>query len=368
MDEFNHKLANLAINYSLNVQQSEKILITGSEIAHPLILALYKEILKVGGYPFVLPQLSGLDSILFKYGNKSQIKFMAPAENDLMRTFDGRIYILADVNAHKFQKVSLEKLQWYNSSKERGITRSIRETRVAQGKFKWVAIPFPCHAFAQKAGMDLFAYQEFVASALKFNKKDPVKEWINFGEDQERIAAYLNKVETIKILGEDTDLTIGVKGRRWANACGHNNLPDGEIFTGPVENALDGHIRFTFPGVYQNREIENIYLEFERGEVTKATASKGEDLLHSLLEIDGAKHIGEFAFGTNYGITNFSKSMLFDEKIGGTIHLALGNGYIHTGSKNKSAIHWDILKDMRSEDSKVFADGTLIYQAGKWQI
>ena len=179
---------------------------------------------------------------------------------------------------------------------------------------------------------------------------------------------YLNKVDQIHVLGEDTDLTLSVKDRKWVNCCGHKNLPDGEVFTGPIEDSINGNIRFTFPGIYMGKEIENIFLQFENGKVIKATATKGQEILDSILEIDNANIVGEFAVGTNYNITKFTKSMLFDEKMGGTLHMALGRGIPETGSKNVSAIHWDILKDMKSEESKIFADGKIIYKAGKWEI
>ena len=166
----------------------------------------------------------------------------------------------------------------------------------------------------------------------------------------------------------DTDLVFSVKGRKWFNASGELNLPDGEIATGPLENSVNGHIRFTYPGIYLGKELENIYLEFKDGKVTKATADKGEELLREILAIENANVIGEFAFGTNYGITEFTKNMAFDEKIGGTLHFALGDGYPETGSKNQSAIHWDILKDMRLPGSKIMADRKIIYEEGQWMI
>ena len=169
------------------------------------------------------------------------------------------------------------------------------------------------------------------------------------------------------VVGEDTDLTLNVKGRKWVNASGQKNMPDGEVFTGPIETSLQGQVRFTYPGVYMGREVEDILLKFKDGTLVEASARKGEDLLKELIKIDGADHIGEFAIGTNYGITRFTKSMLFDEKMGGTIHMALGNGYFDTGSLNRSAIHWDILKDMK-KDGEIYADGKLFYKNGKYLI
>ena len=170
------------------------------------------------------------------------------------------------------------------------------------------------------------------------------------------------------MIGEDTDLKLSVEGRTWINCSGHENLPDGEVFTGPVENSVNGKIRFTYPGIYMGKEIENIYLEFKDGKVVHASAEKGEDLLNEILKIENADTIGEFAIGTNYGITKFTKNMLFDEKIGGTLHCALGLGFPETGSKNVSSIHWDILKDMKTPGSQILADGKVIYEEGQWKI
>jgi len=240
--------------------------------------------------------------------------------------------------------------------------------RLGKKELHYLALPFPCNSLAQEANMDLFSYFQFIQKALFLDKDDPVKEWLEVERKQEGICEFLNKVDKVQVIGEDTDLTLSVKGRTWVNCCGRLNLPDGEVFTGPIENSVSGHIRFTYPGIYQGIEIENIYLEFKDGKIINATASKGETLLQEILKIENADKLGEFAIGTNYGITQFTKNMLFDEKIGGTLHCALGAGLEETGSKNQCAIHWDILKDMKLPGSKVIADGKVIYEEGKWKI
>lgn len=159
-----------------------------------------------------------------------------------------------------------------------------------------------------------------------------------------------------------------MEGRKWKNGSGKVNLPDGEVFTGPIENSVNGHIRFTYPGIYKGTEVENIFLEFKDGKVIIGRADKGQGLLQEILKIRNANKLGEFAIGTNYEIQQFTKNMLFDEKMGGTIHCALGLGFPETGSKNFSAIHWDILKDMKLPGSKIIADNNVIYEEGKWKI
>ena len=161
---------------------------------------------------------------------------------------------------------------------------------------------------------------------------------------------------------------MSVKGRKWINCYGGNNFPDGEVYTGPVEDSVNGHIRFSFPGIYNGNEIEDIRLVFKNGKVVKATAEKGEKLLHQILETDeGAKFVGEVAVGMNHNIKRFTKCMLFDEKIGGTVHLALGKSYADSGGKNKSSIHWDMLCDMRSS-GKIYADNELIYENSRFLV
>ena len=278
------------------------------------------------------------------------------------------INIFADYNTHKLEQIPAERLQ--KSQMSEGMTELMKifKTREAKGELKWTIVPFPCDSMAQEGGMDLFTYEKFVAEALKIGDPDPAESWRMIERKQDTIVAKLNQVKTIHVVGKDTDLTLNVEGRTWNNSCGHKNLPDGEIFTSPVENGINGKIRFTYPGIYQGKEIENIFLEVENGKVVNATADKGQELLDSVLQIPGADHFGEFAIGTNYGITKFTKNMLFDEKMGGTIHMALGRGFSETGGKNESNVHWDILKDMKSEDSVIYADGQVIYQAGLWKI
>jgi len=174
-------------------------------------------------------------------------------------------------------------------------------------------------------------------------------------------------VNKIHILGENTDLLLRVKNRKWINCSGKLNMPDGEVFTGPLENSANGTVRFTYPGIVAGREVEDITLTFKDGKVVKATAVKGDELLQQMLKIKGADRIGEIAIGTNYGITQFSKNMLFDEKMGGTIHMALGASYPESGGLNKAAIHWDIVKDMKKE-AEIYADNKLFYKNGKFLI
>ena len=368
INPFYEKLARLAVNYSVNVKKGDRVFISGPIIAQELFKAIYVEVIKAGGHPLTLPQMEGNFETLLKYGSEAQITYVDDILLKLYEEFDSAIQIFGDYNTRKLSLIDPVILGKYHSSPKRKKIIEVMTKREAKGEYKWVIVPFPCHSHAQEANMDLFSFTDFVEKALMLDKADPIKEWTEVKEKQEKLINYLNNTDIIKVKGEDTELIFSVKGRTWENCCGLNNLPDGEVYTGPIEDSVNGYIRFTYPGIYNGREVENIYLEFKNGKVINANASKGGDLLEEILKIENADIIGEFAIGTNYGITKFTKNILFDEKIGGTIHCALGFGIPTTGSKNMSAIHWDILKDMKSKDSKIFLDGEEIYKAGKWLI
>jgi aminopeptidase len=280
-----------------------------------------------------------------------------------MENLDVRINIAAEPNPKRLTNVDPAKIKT-----QRAATRELSEIfykRFAEGKLKWTLLPYPITDQAQEAAMALTEYEDFVYKSCLIHKKDPIAEWKRIRKEQEKICTVLNQASKIHIIGEDTDLTFSVKGRIWENCCGERNMPDGEVFTTPIENSVNGTVRFTYPGIYAGREVEDIMLTFKNGKVTKATAAKGQDLLKELLKIEGANRIGEAAIGTNYAITKFTKNMLFDEKIGGTIHIALGNSYPQTGGKNKSAIHWDILKDMK-KNAEIHADKEPFYKNGRF--
>jgi aminopeptidase len=215
--------------------------------------------------------------------------------------------------------------------------------------------------------MSLADYEDFVYKAGHVDKDDPIAEWQRVEREQAAVAKRLGTCKTIRIVAPDTDLTVGVGGRTWISAAGEHNFPDGEVFTGPVENATSGSVRFTFPAIYGGREVTGIRLTFKEGRVTEARADKGEEFLRSMLDIDaGARVLGEFAFGLNYDIQQFTRNILFDEKIGGTVHMALGAAYPDTGGKNQSGLHWDMILDLRSASGEAYADGEAVYRNGRF--
>ncbi|MFX1567408.1 MAG: aminopeptidase [Promethearchaeota archaeon] len=362
------KLAKIVVHYSLEIEKGHTVFITGPAFAVELFQALNIEIIKAGAHVLIVPGIEGIREAFYKFASDEQLKYVDKSQELIFTDYNRLIEIRADYNTRKYSNIDSKKLSIFMSAPRRKELRAIQEQRTSTGELKWIVIPYPCNALAQEANMDLFSYAEFVKKSLFLDREDPVEEWRHMQKTQDLIIAKLNLFKEIQVIGEDTDLSLSVEGRKWINCCGKTNLPDGEIYTSPIEDSVNGHIRFTYPGIYTGKEVENIYLEFKDGEVIKATATKGEDILQEILKVENANRIGEFAIGTNYGVTNFTKNMLFDEKLGGTLHCALGLGFEDAGSKNISSVHWDILKDMKVPGSKVIADNKVIYEEGKWKI
>ncbi len=368
INPFYEKLAKLAVNYSIKVEKGDRVFILGSVLAEELFRALYIEIIKAGGHPLLYPSIEGTDDLLFKYASEEQLTYVDDVRKQIHKEFDCMVAISAEYNTKDLSLVDPKVLAKRFGSPQIKELWDIWYDRAAKEEARWVIIPFPCNAFAQDANMDLISYSSFIEKALYLDKENPVQKWQKIEEDQNKYIKYLNGVEKIHILGEDTELIMSIKGRTWENDCGRYNLPDGEVATSPVEDSVNGHIRFTYPAMHLGNEVKNIYLEFNDGRVVNSTADKGDEFLQEILKIENADRLGEFAIGTNYGITKFTKNILFDEKMGGTIHVALGDGFKELGSKNESAIHWDILKDMKKPDSKIIADEKVIYEEGYWKI
>ncbi len=358
------KLAKLCVHYSVDVKSREKVFIQGSESAFPLINEIYKECLLSDSYPLIMANLD-VAYTFFKYAKEHQLKFVSPFEKFMVENIDVRIGIYCETNPKRLTNIGPSRIKTHAASRRE--LSEIFHKRVAERKLRWTVLPYPINAQAQEASMSLAEYEDFVYSSCLVDKEDSISEWKKIHKQQEKICEFLNQVSEIRIVGEDTDLTFNVKSRKWINCSGKENMPDGEVFTAPIENSANGTIRFTFPGIFSGREVEDITITFRDGKVVKASAAKGDELLQQLLKIEGADRIGEAAIGTNYGITRFTKNMLFDEKMGGTIHIALGNSYPESGGLNKSAIHWDVLKDMK-KDGEIYADSKLFYKNGKFLI
>ncbi|MFW6105041.1 MAG: aminopeptidase [Chloroflexota bacterium] len=356
-------VAKILVDYSVEVQSNHLVQITGAPEGSPLILAVYQKVLERGAHPFLQVELEDAGELLYTYASDTQLDYVPPFMKDIIEQIDASIGIWTDVNTKRLTNADPAK-QSRRAVARRPLLDRLLE-RAAKEELHWTGTVYPTHAFAQDAEMSLREFEDFVYNGCLVHEPDPIQAWRTISKKQQRLVDWLNKARQIHIVGPDTDLKLEVTGRKWINCDGHENFPDGEIFTGPIEESVNGHIRYTYPACHFGREVEDVRLQFKDGKVIKATAAKNEQFLLKMLESDeGARYVGEFAFGTNSGIQRFTKNTLFDEKIGGTIHLALGKGYPESGSKNKSAIHWDMVCDLR-DGGEVSVDGTVFLKDGK---
>jgi aminopeptidase len=356
------RLADLIVTYSLELREGQVVRIDGFEVASPLALALYRAALAAGAYPYTNVTLDGLSELLVAQGSEEQISYISPVQWREIETIDALVTIWSETNTRSFTRADEGKHSQLIAAHRRLSNR--RWERIATDEMRWCGTLHPTHAHAQDADMSLDDYEAFVFGACHTDKEHPAGHWEHFAGTLAARAGELASVRELRIVGPDTDLRVGVADRRWIAADGRHNMPDGEVFTSPVETETEGEIRYTFPATFQGREVEDIRLRFERGQVVAAEASRGGPYLQSLLDLDrGARILGEVAFGLNYEIDRFTRNILLDEKIGGTMHLALGAGFQQAGGKNSSALHWDMICDLRTS-GEVYADGELIWKAG----
>jgi len=360
------KLAQTIVEYSVGVRKGDRVVIQGSTAAEPLIKEIYSRVLQEGGYPFLMLSIPGAEEIFFRYASDDQLKYVPKPTELIYETYDVRISLIAETNTKALSNVDPARtVAWRRGRTE--LNRTFMR-RSAAKEMRWNVASFPTNAAAQDAEMSLTEYEDFVYGACLPDLNDPVGYWRRFSARQEKIVNWLKGKKSVRLVGPDTDLRLSIEGRDFENCDGHFNMPDGEIFTGPVEDSINGHVYFSYPAVYGGREVTGARLFFENGKVVKATADKNEDFLNQTLDTDaGSRYIGEFAIGTNEGITKFTREILFDEKISGSFHMALGSGYPETGSKNESAIHWDMICDLR-DGGEIHVDDELLYRDGKFTI
>jgi aminopeptidase len=364
MDPRVERLAHLLVDYSLALRESQVVRIDALSVASPLALAVYREALRAGALPYAHVGLPGLAETLLREGSDEQLTFVSPLQRSEIEELDALVTIWSEVNTRGLSRVDSDRHAAYIAAQRKLSNR--RWERISKGEMTWCGTLFPTNAHAQEAEMSLADYEDFVFAACHVHEEDPAVHWRTLSAELEARARELGAVSELRIVGPDTDLRLGVEGRSWLAADGRFNMPDGEVFTSPVENATEGIIRFTFPAVYHGREVEDVRLRFEEGRVVEAEAARGDDYLGSLLDMDaGARVLGEVAFGLNYEIDRFTRNILFDEKIGGTMHLALGSGFPQTGGRNTSGLHWDMICDLRQE-GEVYADGELIWKDGRF--
>lgn len=359
--------AEVLVHYSLQAKPGQYAVLTGEVEAMPLLEACYETLLKAGVKVeiFLIPR--SWTEILMDVGSEEQIGFTTPGFLKAVETCDLYLTVGADSNGKLLANIPPSK-QALASKARQPILKAILD-RAAAGKVRWVLTHFPTAAAAQEASMGTREYQEFIFNLGHLNDANPAKKWGEFEKDQQKLVDVMNGVKELHFQNaQGTDLRVNVDGMKWVNCCGKINFPDGEVYTGPNLKAPDGGVngivRYSFPTLYRNVEVDEIELVFEKGAVTKAKASKGEEFLHAMIGQDeGAKFVGEIAIGTNANMNRVTKNILFDEKFGGTFHLALGKGYPQTGNTNQSALHWDMIFDLRQNGS-IKADGKLIYENG----
>jgi aminopeptidase len=358
------KLAEILVDHSAEIKPGDRVAIEATTAAQPLVRALCATILERGGYPHLLLELPDQEEILFAHGNDAQLDVIPPFRKMAYDQFESRIRIHSDTNPRALSGVDPARQRRHQKA-----SASILETQMRRGadrSFKWVTTLYPTEGFAIEAEMSLSKFEEFVYHACHADQADPVAYWNKVEASQKKIIDRIEGHDQVVLRGPNVDLNLSIKGRKFLNAAGKSNMPDGEVFTGPVEDSINGFVRYSYPAIYSGVLVEGVELTFSDGKVTKAHAEKNQPFLMEMLESDqGARFVGEFAIGTNYEIDRFSHNILFDEKLGGSFHMALGAGYPETGSHNKSIIHWDMICGMQ-KDSEILLDNEVIYQNGKF--
>lgn len=359
------KLADVLVNYSVGVKQGQTVRISGEPVAQPLVVELYRKVLAAGGHPLVRMSPDEVSEIFYKNASDEQLRYFSPIALYEVENIDCTIGIWAEENTKALTTCDPKKIGVAQAARKPYMEIFLK--RAAEGKLHWTGTQYPTQASAQDAEMSLSDYEDFVFKAGLLDRPDPVAAWQRLSERQQRLADFLNgKRDYHVVAANGTDVRMSVADRRWINCDGHENFPDGEVFTGPVVESVNGVIHFSFPAVHHGREVQDVRLTFRDGKVVDAAASKGEDFLFSMLDTDeGSRFLGECAIGTNYQITQYTRNTLFDEKIGGTVHFALGSGYPETGNTNQSGLHWDMVVDLR-KGGYVEIDGTKVNVDGRF--
>lgn len=356
-----NKYACLLVDYCLSMSKGQKLLLKSTTLAEPLIREVYRETIKRGAFIDIDMSFSGMSKIFYDHADDQQLSYINPVTQMQFETYDAYLVIRAPFNLKEDQQVDPQK------KRKRGEALSVIDelysTRTADGSMKRCLCQYPTEASAQEAGMSLEEYEDFIFNACKLYDDDPIASWKTLGMNQQKIVDYLNGVGDMRYVNDNTDITFSVKNRVWINSDGKANMPSGEVFSAPVEDTVNGKVFFDYPSIYNGKEARGIELQVKDGEVVAWDAELGKELLDEIFATSGANYFGEVAIGTNYGINRATKNILFDEKIGGTIHMAVGRSYLQCGGKNKSQIHWDMIADM-TRGGKIYADGVLIYEKG----
>jgi aminopeptidase len=352
-DERWNQLAKILVTYSTRVKPGDRVLINMMEVeTRPLVEAVYEEAIKAGGFPEIYYSSDYLKRILMKHGSGEQVDWEPEMEAHGMGWADAYIGLRGARNPYEFGDIPAERLAAHRRAMGKISTQRNELER-------WVLVRVPNEAFAQQCGLSLDQTMSFFFDAS-------LRDWKLESERLRQLVELFQAAETVRIVGKETDLTFSTRGRKYVAGDGRMNMPDGEIFTAPVDDSANGAIFFELPAMYANRRISGIRLRFADGRVVEASSAENQDLLQSVLALDeGAKRLGEFGVGLNFGIQAWTGEVLFDEKIGGTVHFALGRAYAECGGTNHSALHWDIVKDLRTTGA-IYLDGNKVFENGRY--
>jgi len=359
-------LAQILVRYSTKVRKGDVCVIQSSTTAEPLVQSVYEEVLRAGGLPIMQLTTEEAPAALLRLASEEQLVWVPPTAQWAVDNADVRIAIMADANARALSQADPRRQSRSQQARKGLMETSMR--RSAAGEYRWALTLFPTHAYASEAGMSLSQYEDFYYRACLATDEDPVTAWERQSDQVNRLAEWIQGREELHITAPGTDIRLGVAGRQWIPCAGSHNMPDGEFFTGPVEDSVEGEVAFSFPATYGGREVSGVRFRFEGGKVVDASAERGEDFLIEMLDSDdGARRLGELGIGTNYGITTGTKEILLDEKIGGTVHMAIGMSYPETGGLNDSAVHWDMVCDLRKGGS-ITVDGIELQRDGRFMV
>jgi aminopeptidase len=362
-DQRAERVADILVDYSVSIKEGELVTIRGAYAAEPLLLALYQRCLERGAHPMLRATIPQAAPILYRYAKDNQLEFIWETDRWLVEHVDVSLMVIAENNTRQMSRIDPAKQAVASRARKDLLKRDLE--RAAAGEHRWNLTLYPTEAHAMEAGMSLGEFEDLYYAACLIDSDDPVAEWKKVASRHKKLLEWMKDRSEVHIEGEGTDITLDVGGRTWIAADGEANFPDGEIFTGPLETATQGHVTFTYPADYGGQSVEGIRLEFDKGRVVQASARKNEEFLIKTLDTDeGARVLGELGIGTNYGIKEFTGSTLLDEKMGGTVHLAVGASYPESGGTNESSVHWDMVCDLR-RGGRVTVDGDVLMEDGE---
>lgn len=361
------KYADLLVNYCLAVKKGDKVYISASALAEPLIREVMKAVYLAGGIPVLNVELMGIHELAIQFGEEHQLSWVSPIKKYIMENFDCYLVIRAPFEKGDDEKEPADPEKYKLLQQANQELNKIYFDRLGTGSLRRGLCQYPTKAAADDAEMTFEEYEHFVYQSCYLYDEDPKAKWLEVRKKQQVYVDYLNRVDHVQYKGPNIDISFSVKGRTWINSDGRSNMPSGEVFSAPIEDSVNGKIYFSYPGLYMGKDIEGVSLEVKDGEVVSWSAEKGKEVLDKVFAIPGARKWGEVAIGTNYNIQRTTRNILFDEKIGGSIHMAVGQAYKQCGGKNESTVHWDLITDMKN-GGEIWADGVKIYENGLFLI